>query len=165
MLREGPIEASRAIDSFGELLRQHRLAAGLTQENLAERAGLSVHGIHKLERGLTHPYRDTAQRLIAALQLAAADEARLRTAARPAPRRQRPHPTAPEVGSGTIRTNLPIPMTSFVPRAGEIARVTEMLHSHRLMTITGSGGCGKTRLALEVARELVETFFGRRLAG
>ena len=45
---------------FGDLLRQYRQAAGLTQEALAERAGLSVHGIQKLERGVTHPYRDTA---------------------------------------------------------------------------------------------------------
>src|SRR5438067_1980550 len=102
MVRGEPIDVSPATESFGELLRQHRLAAGLTQENLAERAGLSVHGIHKLERGLTHPYRDTAQRLIAALQLGAADEMRLRTAARPAPRRDRPHLSASEVGSGTI---------------------------------------------------------------
>jgi transcriptional regulator with XRE-family HTH domain len=43
--------------TFGELLRRHRQAAGLTQQELAERAGLSVHGIQKLERGATHPYR------------------------------------------------------------------------------------------------------------
>jgi predicted ATPase/DNA-binding XRE family transcriptional regulator len=157
-VRGEPVQVSPAPNSFGDLLRQHRLAAGLTQENLAERAGLSVHGIHKLERGLTHPHRDTTQRLIAALQLRAADEMRLRTAARPAPRGDRPQPSVPKVGSEAIRTNLPIRMTSFVPRAGEIARVTEMLHSHRLLTITGSGGCGKTRLALEVARELLDTF-------
>jgi len=40
--------------TFGALLRQHRLAAGLTQEQLAERAGMSVFGIQKLERGTTH---------------------------------------------------------------------------------------------------------------
>jgi len=41
--------------TFGDLLRQHRLEAGLTQEALAERAGLSVHGIQKLERDVTRP--------------------------------------------------------------------------------------------------------------
>jgi DNA-binding XRE family transcriptional regulator len=55
--------------SFGELLRHHRAVAGLTQEALAERAGMSVYGIQKLERGLTHPYRDTARRLAFALGL------------------------------------------------------------------------------------------------
>jgi transcriptional regulator with XRE-family HTH domain len=61
-------EASAAPARFGELLRQHRLAAGLAQESLAERAGPSEHGIQKLESGATHPYRDTAERLIRALQ-------------------------------------------------------------------------------------------------
>ena len=47
--------------SFGDLLRTHRLKLGLTQEGVAERAGLSVHAIQKLERGTTHPYRDTTK--------------------------------------------------------------------------------------------------------
>jgi transcriptional regulator with XRE-family HTH domain len=53
--------------AFSDLLRHHRLSAGLTQEALAERAGLSVHGVQKLERGVTRPYRDTLDRLLAAL--------------------------------------------------------------------------------------------------
>jgi transcriptional regulator with XRE-family HTH domain len=69
--------------TFGDLLRQYRLAAGLTQAALAERAGLSVHGIQKLERGATHPYRDTAQRLELALQLEPAEQARFRAAVLP----------------------------------------------------------------------------------
>jgi DNA-binding XRE family transcriptional regulator len=50
--------------SFGDLLRTHRLKLGLTQEGVTERAGLSVHAIQKLERGATHPYRDTTNRLV-----------------------------------------------------------------------------------------------------
>jgi transcriptional regulator with XRE-family HTH domain len=61
--------ATQSTTAFGPLLRQHRVAAGLTQEALAERAGLSVYGIQKLEAGTTHPYRDTAQRLALALGL------------------------------------------------------------------------------------------------
>ena len=156
--RGEPIELPVAANCFGALLRQYRLAIGLTQESLAQRAGLSVHGVHKLEVGVTHPYRDTAQRLIAALQLGAADEARLRSAARPAPRRDRQHPSARAAATTSLRNNLPIPLTSFVPRKGELARVTERLRVSRLLTITGSGGCGKTRLALEVARQLDDAF-------
>src|SRR5690349_13354758 len=85
-LTKAPVAAA----DFAQLLRQHRIAAGLTQADLAERAGLSVHGIQKLERDATHPYRDTAQRLIAALALESTDEARFRSAARPVPRRDRP---------------------------------------------------------------------------
>src|SRR6266581_9158732 len=67
--------------SFADLLRQHRLASGLTQEALAERAGLSVNGIQKLERGPGHPYRDTVLRLVAALRLSPEDQVAFRGAA------------------------------------------------------------------------------------
>jgi transcriptional regulator with XRE-family HTH domain len=143
-----------AAASFGDLLRAHRLAARLTQQELAERAGLSVHGIQKLERGITHPYRDTTRRLLDALQLGDADEERLRTAALRDPR---PLPTQASA-SERITNNLPIPRTSFIRRAGELDRVADAVRRSRLVTITGSGGCGKTRLALEVSNDLVGSF-------
>jgi transcriptional regulator with XRE-family HTH domain len=96
-----------ATRALGELLRRHRLAAGLTQERLAERAGLSMHGIQKLEGGTSHPQRETVERLIVALQLAGSDEADFNAAARPAPRRREPHPTPPPAGEPT-RHNLPL---------------------------------------------------------
>jgi transcriptional regulator with XRE-family HTH domain len=55
---------------FSELLRRHRLAVGLTQEELAEQAGLSARGIADLERGArTRPYPATLKRLVEALGL------------------------------------------------------------------------------------------------
>jgi hypothetical protein len=63
------------------------------------------------------------------------------------------------ISLGTMtRTNLPISATTFVARVGEIERVTELLGDGRLLTLSGSGGCGKTRLALEVARRLESDF-------
>ena len=55
-------------------------------------------------------------------------------------------------------TNLPLPLTSFVGRAGELAQVCDALEQARVVTLTGPGGCGKTRLALEVAGRLVEAY-------
>jgi transcriptional regulator with XRE-family HTH domain len=56
--------------TFGALLRQHRLAAGLTQEGLAERAGLSTRGVQDLERGVrTAPRAETIRLLAEALGL------------------------------------------------------------------------------------------------
>src|SRR5438093_5832509 len=56
--------------ALGELLRRHRLDAGLTQEALAEQAGLSARGIADLERGVRRfPYPQTVQRLVEALRL------------------------------------------------------------------------------------------------
>ncbi|MBI5301136.1 MAG: tetratricopeptide repeat protein [Chloroflexi bacterium] len=57
-----------------------------------------------------------------------------------------------------LLTNLPHPLTSFIGREKEIAEVKRLLAQHRLVTLTGSGGCGKTRLAIEVASQLVESF-------
>ena len=84
--RETPM-VTESTTTFGALLRQHRLAAGLTQEQLAERAGMSVFGIQKLERGTTHPYRDTAARLTAALELPPDEAERFRAAVAPVRRR------------------------------------------------------------------------------
>src|SRR5215831_17125191 len=62
--------------NFGELLRRFRLAAGLTQEELAERAGLSARGVQDLERGLRRsPYPATTRRLVEALGLADTERA------------------------------------------------------------------------------------------
>jgi non-specific serine/threonine protein kinase len=139
--------------AFNDLLRHHRLAAGLTQEALAERAGLSVHGIQKLERGVTRPYRDTLDRLLAALPLSVDDQAVLRAATGVASRAPR-SPTATKLA----QHNLPVPETRLIGREQELQEVSLRLNDTRLLTLTGVGGCGKTRLALEVARTAVEHY-------
>src|SRR5262245_66230106 len=94
--------------SFAELLRDHRRTAGLTQEELAERAGVSPRSISELERGGGHvPRRDTVALLARALGLAGPDRQELealleqRRRARP-PRagRDRPPGGAPSGGGG-----------------------------------------------------------------
>ncbi|HEU0295893.1 MAG TPA: tetratricopeptide repeat protein [Anaerolineales bacterium] len=54
--------------------------------------------------------------------------------------------------------NLPVQLTSFVGRENEIAELKQELEAHRLVTLTGSGGTGKTRLSLQVAADLLEKF-------
>jgi predicted ATPase/class 3 adenylate cyclase len=56
------------------------------------------------------------------------------------------------------QTNLPVQPTPLVGRKRELEEVRELLQSHRLVTLTGAGGSGKTRLALQAAAELVEEF-------
>jgi transcriptional regulator with XRE-family HTH domain len=141
--------------TFGALLRRHRRAAGLTQEALAERAGLSVFGIQKLERGTTHPYRDTAARLASVLELSADDADRFWAAVEPVRRRGSVRSATPRSGP---HHNLPIGVTSFVGREEELESIPSRLQSAHLLTLTGAGGSGKTRLAIEVARRLVEDY-------
>ena len=58
----------------------------------------------------------------------------------------------------THPNNLPIQLTSFVGREQEMARVKEILGGARFLTLTGTGGTGKTRLAIQVAAELIDEF-------
>src|SRR5678815_1089346 len=57
-----------------------------------------------------------------------------------------------------LPNNLPAQVTSFVGRAREMAEVKRLLGTTRLLTLTGPGGTGKTRLSLQVAAELLEKF-------
>ena len=54
--------------------------------------------------------------------------------------------------------NLPIQLTSFVGREDDLAEVERLISETRLVTLTGPGGCGKTRLAIQVANRISETF-------
>src|SRR6266576_2001339 len=54
--------------------------------------------------------------------------------------------------------NLPYQLTSFIGREQEIAQLEELVTAHRLVTLTGTGGAGKTRLAIEVASRLTDAF-------
>ncbi len=60
--------------------------------------------------------------------------------------------------TGRTRSNLPQPLSSFVGRASDIAAVKQMLSRHRLVTLLGPGGIGKTRLSLQVAADVVSDF-------
>lgn len=71
-------------------------------------------------------------------------------------------PNPPDFGelgrSITPAHNLPVPLTSFIGRQPEIAEVTALLTETRLLTLTGAGGSGKTRLALQLANALLERY-------
>jgi predicted ATPase/class 3 adenylate cyclase len=65
----------------------------------------------------------------------------------------------PPLGSlHTIPNNLPVQLTSFIGREKEVRDLRQLLQTHRLVTLTGSGGTGKTRLSLQVAAEVLDSF-------
>ena len=57
-----------------------------------------------------------------------------------------------------ISSNIPVPLTSFVGREQELKEIERLLSSSRLLTLTGSGGVGKTRLAIHTAQDLIRQF-------
>jgi predicted ATPase/DNA-binding CsgD family transcriptional regulator len=138
---------------FGDLLRRHRGAARRTQAQLAGQSGLTVQAIGLLERReRQRPHPRTVQQLADALSLTGADRSRFEAAAR----RAGPGAPSPGVDSPTASFRPPVPPTPIIGRDRELAAVTALLAQEdvRLVTLTGTGGVGKTRLALEVAGKL-----------
>jgi predicted ATPase/transcriptional regulator with XRE-family HTH domain len=164
--------ADEANATFGELLRQFRRAAGLTQEELAGRAGLSARGIADLERGVRHtPRRETVDLLVRAFGISPEDEAALFAAARRSRVAVEVPVQAPINGTGPLgeggstqgdRTpnNLPAQPTRLLGRNAAVHAIIALTRRAdvRLITLTGPGGIGKTRLAIQVAADLLDDF-------
>jgi predicted ATPase/DNA-binding CsgD family transcriptional regulator len=155
----------QAIVGFAGLLRQLRAGAQLTQQELAKAAGLSPRSVSDLERGINRTARhDTAVRLAGALGLAeparslfvAAARGRI-GAAQVLTARPRQPPGESPASAGGMHGFVPA-LTSFVGRAGPVREVVALLDRDRLVTVTGPGGAGKTRLAGQVAREMAGRF-------
>ena len=145
---------------FGALLRRYRLAAGLTQEALAERAGVSLDGISALERGYRRsPHRDTLALLAGALALSDGQRHAFEaSAARPAfPRRREEASVTVGPWANSPFANLPLALSSFVGRDRELTEIGTLVRGHRMVTLTGAGGVGKTQTALHVATALNES--------
>ena len=141
---------TRGDSTLGSVLRGLREDAGLSQEELAERAGLSPHAISALERGTrTRPYPHTLRSLATALALDD-DRRAVLLAAVPSRSPRTPSPTAaPDTTAG--RRELPVPATPLIGRDDDVGRVADLLRTSRLVTLSGPGGVGKTRLSLAVA--------------
>ncbi len=120
--------------AYGGQVLLSNATAELLRDQLPDGIRLRDVGEHRL-KGLTNPER--------LWQLVAPDL---------------PHDFPPLASLNTIANNLPIQVTSFVGREQERADLKRLLTTTRLLTLTGSGGTGKTRLALQVAADVLERF-------
>jgi predicted ATPase/DNA-binding XRE family transcriptional regulator len=128
---------------FAALLRELRRAAGLTQEELAARAGVGVRTLRDLEAARAlRPQRSTVELLASALGLRSAERARFAAAAR---------------GRNAVSVHLR-PVPPLIGRADDVAAVTTLLDVADLITLVGLSGVGRASVALTVAHEVTDRF-------
>ena len=142
--------------SFGARLRALREAASLTQQELASRAGLTAKAVSALERGeRKRPYPHTIRSLADALGL---DEHQ-RSALVASVQRQGSEAPAP-AQTASAKPALAVPPTPLLGREKELGEIVDYLSRPgvRLLTLTGTGGVGKTRLAARAAQEAENLF-------
>ncbi|MFJ6196862.1 ATP-binding protein [Micromonospora sp. NPDC092111] len=158
---------------IGELVRTHRLAAGLTQAELAELAGVGVRTVRDLENGRSHrPQRTTAELVAGALGLTGAARAGFLASARgraagptaagvpPRPAAAGPAARDPDLPGTPIA--LPPPV-ELIGRERELAELAGLLTGDGwppVLSLVGLAGVGKTALALAVAHEVADAHPG-----
>lgn len=146
--------------SFGEWLKRQRKAAGLTQEQLAQQVSCAAITLRKIEAEERRPSEQIATRLAEIFNIPENERRAFLQFARG---------NWKSTFSGVIddipwrepitpRTNLPTPLTSFIGREKEIEEIVRLLDKNRLVTLTGPGGVGKTRLAIQSSNELMGNF-------
>jgi predicted ATPase/class 3 adenylate cyclase len=119
---------------YGGQVLLSETAATLVRNWIPAEAGLKDLGVHRL-KDLGHPEH------IFQLQ---------------APGLQAEFPPLRSLGNPALPNNLPAQLSTFIGRAQELAEVRGLVESSRMVTLTGAGGCGKTRLSLQVAAEMLE---------
>jgi predicted ATPase/transcriptional regulator with XRE-family HTH domain len=143
--------AATSPSTLGELVRNARVSASMTQAELAERAGISERGISDIERGVIEsPNVPTLRSLVAALCLPDHTARAILDARGPRARRHRPSVPQP----------LRVPLTPLIDREHERAELARLVRSSdtRLISLIGPGGIGKSRLALALATALDRAF-------
>ena len=172
--------------TFGYWVRRQRMMLDLTQAALAHRVGCSRETIKKIEQGERRPSRMMAARIADSLEIAEEERETFvlcglgeRPISRlPLPSDQVSTGSSPEMiqvhahsatavttGAAAPSTaapppnhNLPVQTTPFIGREKNIQQVTDLLRQYRLVTLTGPGGVGKSRLSLQAAQDLLAAF-------
>ena len=140
---------------FGEWLRKQRRALDLSRQALADQVGCAEITLRRIETGTLKPSRELALLLLEKIgvpQMEREDWIRFARGQSGMPSQAAP------ISKPAPRTNLPASLTSFIGREKEQAETIRLITKHRLVTLIGPGGIGKTRLSLKVGDQLLEKY-------
>jgi predicted ATPase len=139
---------------FGIWLRKQRRALDLTRRAFVKQVGCAEVTLRHIEAGILKPSKELAGILLEKLGIPEAERPQWISFARGLsgfPLSSLPPSTKPI-------TNLPAPLTTFIGREKEQADVIRLINKHRLVTLTGSGGIGKTRLSLGIGEQVLQDY-------
>ena len=142
--------------SFGAWLRQQRRALDLTQKAFADQVGCAEITVRRMEADEYKPSNELALVLFEKLGIPEPERTQWVRFARGLAEYPKHHSTSSSPREQ--KTNLPIPLTSFIGREKDIERIQHRLAEHRLVTLIGVGGIGKTRLSQQVANQLIDNY-------
>jgi non-specific serine/threonine protein kinase len=147
--------------SFGEWLKRRRKALDLTQEQLAQQISCSTSALRKIEAEERRPSEQIVERLAGIFRIPPNEQKAFLHFARGNWRFTPPEiieDTPWRAAARSMRTNLPAPLTSFIGREREQTEILKLINKHRLVTLVGAGGVGKTRLSLKVGEQSLEAY-------
>jgi len=148
---------------FGEWLKRQRGSRGLTQEQLAQQIGCAAITLRKIEAEERRPSEQIVERLTEIFNIPQSEQVNFLKYAR-GDWTKAPNETTLEpprnipAKTRKPRNNIPAQLTTFVGREKEIREIKDAINNYRLVTLTGSGGTGKTRLSLQIAEDLLDQF-------
>jgi len=152
--------------SFGHWLQKRRKALDLTRNEFAQKVGCSASALRKIESDERHPSKQLAELIASFLEISDDEHDIFIRIARGELSIERMKPPSPlprfnlTQQPQTFSPQIPIPPTPIIGRETELSTLCQMLENpqYRLVTITGMGGIGKTRLAIETANTIKERF-------
>ncbi len=140
--------------SFGEWLRKQRRGLDLSRQAFARQIGCAEVTLRRIEAGTLKPSKELASILLEQLGIPETERPQWFSFARGLS--GFPFKSIPS--SNKSKSNLPAPITTFIGREKEQSEVIRLITKHRLVMLTGSGGVGKTRLAIKVGEQVLENY-------
>jgi predicted ATPase/transcriptional regulator with XRE-family HTH domain len=140
--------------SFGVWLRKQRRASDLSRQAFAQQVGCAQITLRRIEAGTLKPSKELASILLEKLGIPKPEWPQWIAFARGLSG----FPSQSLPSSNKPKSNLPVPLTTFIGREKEQVDVMMLIAKHRLVTLTGPGGVGKTRLSTKVGEQVLRDY-------